>query len=104
MLVRNLPVDVARKTCADVVIAVPVANPAVAREKLGNFVGVAGQAMNIAIEANEKAQLATLTDKDVQIRVVLEEIGSADFNKVPEAIPLGEAAARRPRRRCRATA
>ena len=70
------------------------ASPAVAREKLGNFVGVAGQALNIAIAANENAQLATLTDKDVQIRVVLAEIGSADFNKVPEAIPIGEAAAR----------
>jgi NTE family protein len=94
MLVRNLPVDVARQTCADVVIAVPLASPAVAREKLGSFLGVAGQALNIAIAANEKAQIATLTDKDVQIRVVLAEIGAADFNKVPEAIPLGEAAAR----------
>ena len=94
MLVRNLPVDVARKACADVVIAVPVANPAVTREQLGTFLGVAGQAMNIAISANEKAQLATLTDRDVQIQVILEDIGSSDFSKVPEAIPIGEAAAR----------
>ncbi|HEX4234685.1 MAG TPA: patatin-like phospholipase family protein [Caldimonas sp.] len=94
MLVRNLPVDVARKTCADVVIAVPVANPAVTREKLGSFLGVAGQALNIAIAANEKAQLATLTERDIQIKVILEDIGSADFSKVPEAIPIGEAAAR----------
>jgi NTE family protein len=94
MLVRNLPVDVARNTCADVVIAVPVANPAVTRDKLNNFVGVAGQALNIAVEANEKAQLATLTDKDVAIKVILPDIGSGDFSKVPEAIPIGEAAAR----------
>jgi NTE family protein len=94
MLVRNVPIDVARKTCADVVIAVPVANPRVARDKLGTFVGVAGQAMNIAIEANENAQLATLTDKDVLIKVTLKDIGSSDFSKVPEAIPIGEAAAR----------
>ena len=94
MLVRNLPVDVARRTCADVVIAVPVANPAVTRDKLDNFVGVAGQALNIAVEANEKVQLATLTDKDVAIKVILPDIGSGDFSKVPEAIPIGEAAAR----------
>jgi NTE family protein len=94
MLVRNLPVDVARNTCADVVIAVPVASPKTGRDKLGSFFGVAGQAMNVAIEANENAQLATLKEKDVQIKVILEGIGSGDFSKVPEAIPIGEAAAR----------
>jgi NTE family protein len=59
MLVRNLPVDVARQTCADVVIVVPVSNPAPPRSSLTKLLGVAGQAMNIAIEANERAQLAT---------------------------------------------
>ncbi|MCC6212641.1 MAG: patatin-like phospholipase family protein, partial [Burkholderiales bacterium] len=95
MLVRNLPVDVARKLCADVIIAVPLGNPVASREKLGNALAVAGQAMNIAIEANEKAQLATLTARDVSIPVILQDITSSDFYKVPEAIPLGEAAARK---------
>ena len=95
MLVRNLPVDVARKTCADVVIAVPVANPAVTRENIKGALTVIGQAMNISIEANEKVQLATLTDKDVAVPVILQDIGSGDFFKVPEAIPIGEAAARK---------
>ena len=70
-----------------------------------HLIGVAGQAMNIAIEANENAQLATLTDKDVAIKVILKDIGSSDFYKVPEAIPIGEAAARAaPRHPWRATA
>jgi len=94
MLVRNLPVDVARKLCADVIIAVPVGNPVASRENLGNALAVAAQAMNIAIESNEKAQLATLTGKDVSIPVILKDISSGDFYKVPEAIPIGEAAAR----------
>ena len=94
MLVRNLPVDVARQTCADVVIVVPLSNPRPPRTSLNSLLGVAGQAMNIAIEANERAQLATLTDKDVRIDVVLKDIGSGDFDKVPDAIPIGEAAAR----------
>ncbi|CAG0959871.1 putative NTE family protein [Rhodocyclaceae bacterium] len=97
MLVRNLPVDVARESCADVVIAVPVGNPAATRAQLGSALAVAGQAMNIAIEANEKAQLATLTPKDVSIPVILQDISSGDFDKVPEAIPIGEAAARNAR-------
>ncbi len=94
MLVRNLPVDVARQTCADVVIVVPVSNPRPPRSSLNSLLGVAGQSMNIAIEANERAQLATLTDKDIEISVVLKDISSGDFDKVPEAIPVGEAAAR----------
>jgi NTE family protein len=95
MLVRNLPVDVARKLCADVVIAVPVGNPAATRDNLQGALKVLGQAMNIAIESNEKAQLATLTSRDVEIPVILVGITSGDFNKVPEAIPIGEAAARK---------
>ncbi len=94
MLVRNLPVDVARQTCADVLIVVPVSNPKPPRQSLSTLLGIAGQAMNIAIEANERAQLATLTNKDVEISVVLKDIGSGDFDKVPDAIPIGEAAAR----------
>lgn len=94
MLVRNLPVDVARETCADVVIAVPVSNPPLKRADLTDALAVMGQAMNVAIEANEKAQLATLTERDIAVPVVLQDIGSGDFAKVPEAIPIGEAAAR----------
>jgi NTE family protein len=94
MLVRNLPVDVARNTCADVVIAVQVGAPATTRHQLGSFLSVAQQAMNIAVAANERAQVATLTDQDVRIHVELEDVGSSDFSKVPEVIPLGEAAAR----------
>jgi NTE family protein len=94
MLVRNLPVDVARQTCADVVIAIPVANPVISRDRLNRLTSVAGQALNIAIEANEKAQLATLTPRDLAIPVVLPDITSFDFANTPEAVRIGEAAAR----------
>jgi len=94
MLVRNLPIDVARQTCADVIIAVPVGNPGPTKTNLRSLLSVASQAMNVAIEANERAQLATLTDKDVTIQVTLKDITSASFDKIPAAIPIGEAAAR----------
>jgi NTE family protein len=94
MLVRNLPIDVARQTCADVIIAVPVGNPGPTRQNLRSLFSVAGQALNVAIDANERQQLATLKDKDVTIRVVLTDITSASFDKIPATIPIGEAAAR----------
>jgi NTE family protein len=94
MLVRNLPIDVARQTCADVIIAVPVGNPGPTSQSLRGLFSVAGQAMNVAIDANERAQLATLKDKDVTIRVILNDITSSSFDKIPATIPIGEAAAR----------
>jgi NTE family protein len=46
------------------------------------------------VDANEAAQLSTLTDRDVRIDVQLGDIGTSDFERIPETIPLGEAAAR----------
>ena len=46
------------------------------------------------LEANEIAQLQTLTERDIRIDVPMGDIGTADFTRVPETIPLGESAAR----------
>ena len=93
MLVRNLPVDVARETCADVVIAVPLGNPGRHARPQGAARG--GQSGDEHRDRSQRAaQLATLTDKDVVVKVVLPDISSGDFDKVPDAIPIGEAAAR----------
>ena len=46
------------------------------------------------LEANEKIQLQTLTERDVRIDVIMGDIGTSDFDRVPETIPLGEKAAR----------
>ncbi len=92
-MMRNLPVDVARELCADVVIAVSLASPAPPREALLSAVALAGRSIDVVIEANERAQLATLTERDVSIVVPMGDIRSGDFQRVPEAIPLGAEAA-----------
>jgi NTE family protein len=46
------------------------------------------------LEANETLQLQTLRPDDVRIDVFMGEIGTADFERVPDTIPLGEQAAR----------
>ncbi|NJD32145.1 MAG: hypothetical protein FIB04_09690 [Gammaproteobacteria bacterium] len=92
-LTRNLPVDVARQTCADVVIAVAVPNPAPTLEDMQSPLTMAAVTLDILIGANERAQIQTLGPADVMITVPMGEIGSASFDKVDEAIPLGRAAA-----------
>lgn len=93
-VVRNIPVDVARQTCADVVIVVKLVAPVAQPDKLRTAPQLLSRTMDVMVDANENAQLSTLTDRDVRIDVPMDDIGTADFERIPETIPLGEAAAR----------
>jgi NTE family protein len=94
-LVRNIPVDVARKLCADVVIVVNLVSPPAKPDELKSPGQMLGRTMQLMIEANERLQLQSLTAKDVRIDVEMGDIGVADFERTSETIALGEAAARR---------
>jgi NTE family protein len=93
-MVRNIPVDVARELCADVVIVVNLVEPSAQREKLQSATQLLTRSTDVMLQANETLQLRTLTERDVRIDVIMGDIGTADFERVPETIPLGEAAAR----------
>jgi NTE family protein len=92
-LTRNLPVDIVRQTCADVVIAVSVPNPTPTEEEMQSPLTQAAMTLDILIGANERQQIATLGPADVLITVPVGDIGSASFDKVDRAIPLGRATA-----------
>ena len=93
-MVRNIPIDIARETCADVVIVVNLVEPSTPPERLVQATQLLGRSMEVMLEANEIAQLQTLTERDIRIDVPMGDIGTADFPRVPETIPLGESAAR----------
>ncbi|HEY0685651.1 MAG TPA: patatin-like phospholipase family protein [Steroidobacter sp.] len=93
-LVRNLPVDIARDMCADVVIASSLVEPQPTVENLQSALAIVGQMIDVMIKNNERAQLASLNDDDVAILISLPGMTSADFEKAPTAIPLGDRAAR----------
>jgi NTE family protein len=94
-LVRNIPVDVARNLCADVLIVVDLVTPPVKPEQLQSSPQLLGRALDLMFEANERLQLQSLNARDVLIQVPMGDIGSANFELAPQAIALGEAAARR---------
>ena len=94
-LVRNIPVDIARQLCADVVIVVNLVEPDVNPENLKSPAQLLTRTMDVMIEANENLQLQSLTAQDLRIDVEMGDIGTADFERLAETIPLGEAAARR---------
>lgn len=93
-LVRNLPVDYARKMGAEILIAVNVGTPLSGREKLGNLFGVAGQMINILTEQNVQVSLGELHSQDILITPDLRQFGAADFTQADAIIAAGEAAAR----------
>jgi NTE family protein len=94
-MVRNIPVDVARDLCADVVIVVNLVEEEVKREKLQTATQLLGRSTDVMIVANENLQLESLTPRDVRIDVIMGDITTADFERVPETVPLGETAARK---------
>jgi NTE family protein len=96
-LTRNLPVDIARQTCADVVIAVAVPTPPPAPEALQSPITMVSRTLDVLIGANEREQLATLRPGDVSIIVPMGDIGTGSFERVAEAIPLGRRAAEQQR-------
>jgi NTE family protein len=93
-VVRNLPIDVARSMCGDVVIAVNLLKPTVTREQLVGVGTLISRSYDIMSEANERLQLQTLTQRDIRIDVDLADIGPGDFERTAETIALGERAAR----------
>lgn len=91
-LVRNIPIDVTRELCADSVIVVNLVEPEADPNKLRSATQLLSRSMDVMIIANETLQLQTIRPDDVLINVVMGGIGTADFERVPETIPLGEAA------------
>jgi NTE family protein len=88
-LVNNLPVDVARRMGADVVIAVNIGTPLAGRETLGSVVGITTQMVNILTEQNVQASIATLTPQDLLLAPPLGRLTSSDFGKAPELVKIG---------------
>jgi NTE family protein len=93
-LVRNIPIDVARDLCADRVIVVNLVEPSINPKRLRTATQLLSRTMDVMIEANETLQLQTIRPGDVRIDVEMGDITTADFERVPDTIPLGEAAAR----------
>ena len=93
-MVRNLPVDIARDLCADVIIASSLETPEPKPEELVSALQLIGRSMDVMIHANVATQLETMTEDDVVIHVQMGEFGSGDFNRAAEIIPLGDLAAR----------
>jgi NTE family protein len=93
-LTRNLPVDVARKMGADVVIVVNIGTPLLKKQDIQSLVGVSLQMVNILTEQNVRASIDSLKTTDFLISPPLDTVGASDFRLVGDAINIGAATTR----------
>lgn len=94
-LANNIPISVARALGAEVLIVSELGTEMLTREEIRSGLDVAAQMVNFLFVINSREQLKTLSPDDVRISVALGDIGAGSFDRVREAIPLGEAAARK---------
>ena len=94
-LTDNLPVDVARRMGAEIVIAVNLGTTLAPKDQLNSVVGITGQVINLLTEQNVRTSLASLKPADVLILPELGDFSAADFDHLPQTVPIGAAAARK---------
>jgi NTE family protein len=92
-IVDNLPVDVVKAMGADIIIAVDVGadSDKVNQDDLKSLAGVLGRTYNIA---QRPEQVEMYKQANIGIQPVLAGMTAAEFGRVSEFVPKGEAAAR----------
>ncbi|HET9762566.1 MAG TPA: patatin-like phospholipase family protein [Casimicrobiaceae bacterium] len=93
-IANNLPIDEARKLCADVIIAVNISTRPLKREEITSALSVGGQLINFLGKVNVERQLTSLGARDVLIAPDLGDISAASFERSADAIRIGEDATR----------
>ena len=94
-IANNLPIDLARKVCADVVIAVNISTPPLKRNEITSALTVTAQLINFHGKSNVDGQLKSLGSGDVLIEPDLGDISAGSFERSADAIRIGEEATRR---------
>jgi NTE family protein len=93
-IANNLPIDQARKLCADVIIAVNISTPPLTRGEITSALSVVSQLINFLGKQTVDDQLRSLTDKDVLIAPDLGSVSVVTFDRSKDAIRIGEEATR----------
>jgi len=93
-IANNLPIDEARRLCADVVIAVNISTPPLKRDEITSALSVVGQLINFLGKQTVDEQLKSLGTRDVLIAPDLGDISAGTFERSAEAIRIGEQATR----------
>lgn len=92
-IVNNMPIDVAREMGADIIIAVDIGSPLLAKQDINSTVDVLDQLSNILTITTTNNQKKKLLKSDLLIRPNIDDLSTTDFSIMPTALLLGEQAA-----------
>ena len=99
-IANQVPIDVVRAMGADIVIAVDVGTPLVIHDRDASLLEVVSQLTGMLTVGNTRRSLATLGEGDILIVPALgTEVATSAFDKAPEALAIGAAAAEEARPR-----
>jgi len=93
-IVNNVPVEIARRMGADLVIAIDVGTPLGTVTSDDSVLGFFNQFIGVVTEDNVRKSKAMLTERDLLIRPELGDITSGSFGRVFDAMAIGETTAR----------
>lgn len=93
-LVRNIPIDVAREMGVDILIVSDVGTSLEDAPPGDDPLSLTLRLITVITWGSSKAQVETLTDRDVQIRPALGGLSAADFSQLDATLAAGETAAR----------
>jgi NTE family protein len=93
-IVNNLPVQIARDMGADILIVVDIGFPLEDAKELDSALAVSRQMLTIMIVKRTHEQLSKLGPDDILISPDLGNLDSRDFQRLEEAMNLGEVKAR----------
>jgi NTE family protein len=92
-IANNMPIDVVKSMGADIVIAVDIGSPLLAKADINDTLDVFNQLSTILTNNTTLAQVKYLSTRDVLIRPKIANLSTTDFAVMPEALALGEQSA-----------
>ncbi|MEM9531288.1 MAG: patatin-like phospholipase family protein [Pseudomonadota bacterium] len=90
-IVNNLPIQIIRDMGADIIIAVDVRSPLFTRDELGDLFDMVEQLTNLLVAQSTESQTRLLRAADtLLVPDLTDTLSSVDFERFPDAIPVGE--------------
>jgi NTE family protein len=91
---NNIPVNIAQQMGADILIVVGIPTEYKNKQELGSALDIALQSMNLMMAKSSTPQLQNISQPHIIIQPKMDDIGSLNFDRVKDAMALGEKQAR----------
>ncbi len=93
-ITNNLPIDVLNEMGANIIIAVDIGTQLSPESELDSYLSIIAQLVTHMTNTSSTIQKKKLNELDILIKPNVSDIGTGDFEKIKDGLPLGTAAAK----------